>query len=499
MTVAVAERKPQLTKQQKFIAKYQPDPIRFQVDCLDVNPVFVWSKMVEVAESVRDNQKTCVYAGHTVSKTFEAARIALGFLFTHKPSTVISTAPTFDQVEKILWKEIHVAHTNAKIPLGGKLTATQLDIDPSRKWFAYGFATKPDTVTGEATRFQGYHNEYVLIIFDEAAGILPQIWKAAEHLLANPNCKILVIGNPTSAYGSFADCEKDPTWHCINISVKDTPNYKEGREVIPGVAGREYEAAIRNKYGEDSNEYAIRVLGRKPEYTVGTYLGKWLAKAESDGRVGEIVYDVTAPVYTFSDIGDMYSAWGFVQFIKEQIRIIDFYYDEKGIGLPGYALMLQERKYKYGGHFTLPDVFPDGSNAKSSHSGQYTIDVAHNLGIDFEKINPPSKDEQVRIAQDLCDLCWWSEKARECFDGLLDWRKRKNEALSTPDKPIYFDEPVKSWGRHVGDMFCGLGVAYRSMEIGGQVIGYPVPEVKFDPHEKSDNNQDNYLLSLSRL
>jgi len=157
-----------------------------------------------------------------VSKTYELARIALTFLFTHKPSTVISTAPTFDQVEKQLWKEIHTAHTNAKIPLGGKLTSTQLDIDPNRKWFAYGFATKPDTVTGEATEMQGYHNEWVLIIFDEAAGIQPQIWKAVESLLTNPQCKIIACGNPTSSTGTFADLDNDPTWNHINISVLDT-------------------------------------------------------------------------------------------------------------------------------------------------------------------------------------------------------------------------------------------------------------------------------------
>lgn len=498
MTIAVAERKPQLTKQQKFIAKYQPDPIRFQIDCLDVKPEYVWSKMVEMAESVRDYQKTCVEAGHSVSKDYEAARIGLGFLFTHKPSTVVISGPGNNQVENIFFREVKEAYNKAKIPLGGRLTACKLDLDS--KWFMIGFTASEDPGTDENTRTQGFHNEWVLVILTEAAGVPVSVWKAVESLIITNKHRLLVYGNPTKAQGPFADASNDPSYHYINISVKDTPNFIEGREVIPGVSGREYEAGIRLKYGIDSNEYAIRVLGRKPEYTVGTYLGQWLAKAEKESRVGSVLYDATAPVYSFSDIGDMYSAWGFVQFIKEQIRIVDFYYDEKGIGLPGYALMLQERKYKYGGHFTLPDVFPAGSNAKSSHSGQYTIDVAHNLGIDFEKIILPSKDEQVRIAQDICDLCWWSERARECFDGLLDWRKRKNEQTSTPDKPVYFDEPVKSWGRHVGDMFCGLGVVYRSMEIGGQVIGYPVPEVKFNPYDERNNEKkEEYLLSLSRL
>jgi hypothetical protein len=462
-------------KRQAFFDKYQPDPIGFQVDCLDVNPLHVWPKMREMAESVRDHQKTLVHAGHNVSKTFELGRLGLGFLLTHKPSTVISTAPTFDQVEKQLWKEIHTAHTNAKVPLGGKLTATQLNIDPNRKWFAYGFATKPDTVTGEATRMQGYHNEWVLLIFDEAAGILPQIWKATESLLANPRCKVIACGNPTSAHGTFADSENDPTWNFIRISVKDTPNYKEGREVIPGVAGREYEESVRLKYGEDSNEYAIRVEGRKPQWSEGTYLGSQLAQAEKDNRVGDINHDLAMPVYTFSDTGDMYAAFLFVQFVGSQINIVDFFYDSKGIGVPGWAAEKQKRKYKYAGDYTLPDIFPKGSNQKAGISGQYSIDVAHNLGMDFIKIELPNKDDQIRAAQDLVVHCHWSVEAKECFDGLLDWRKRKNEALSTPDKPMYFDEPLKTWGRHVGDAFCGLAVAYRYMSIGGSIRGRLTP------------------------
>jgi hypothetical protein len=171
----------------------------------------------------------------------------------------------------------------------------------------------------------------------------------------------------------------------------------------------------------------------------------------------------------------MYSAWGFVQFIGQEIRIIDFYYDAMGIGLPGYAKMLQDKGYKYGGHYTLPDVFPSGSNQKNLVTGQYTVTAAHNLGIDFIKIELPFKSDQIRAAQDICDLCHWSENARECFDGLLDWRKRKNEMLSTPEKPVYFEEPLKTWGRHVGDMFCGLAIAYRYMRIGGAVRGRLTP------------------------
>jgi len=462
-----------MTTQQDFIDKYQPDPIGFGCEVLDINPDHVWPKMIELAESVRDYQKTCVFAGHGVSKTYTLARIALWFLFTHKPSTVITTAPIFDQVEKLLWKEIHTAHSQAKIPLGGNMTKTQLDIDPDQKWFAYGFSTKADTVTGEATRMQGYHNAHVLIIFDEAAGIPAAIWKATESLLTDPNCKIIAVGNPTSASGAFADCESDPTWHFVRISVKDTPNFKLGKKIIPEISGREYEEMIRRKYGEESIEYGIRIKGEKPEYTQGTYLGKWLNKIESDGQVGTVKFEPTAKVYTVWDYGNVYNAVWFVQFIKEQIRIIDFYYDGEGLGAPKYAVILKNKDYIYGDHFAPPDLW--GSNAKSGQTGQFTADVFADLGIRFKKITACSVKDAIEAARSIVPKCWFSQEALEGFTGLKNWRQRKNEALSTPDKPVYFDEPVGDWTRHVGDAFKHLALVYRYEPIDGARIGTTSP------------------------
>ena len=452
-----------------FIARYKPDPIGFQCDVLDVKREHVWNKMVEVAEGVRDHQKTCVFAGHGVSKTFELARLVLWFLYTHKPSTVITTAPIFDQVEKLLWKEIHTAHSQAQIPLGGNMTKTMLDLDPEGKWFAYGFSTKPDTVTGEATRMQGYHNRDVLIVFDEAAGVVAPIWKATDFLLTDPNCKIIVVGNPTSSTGSFAACEDDPTWHFVRISVKDTPNYIEDRQVIPGVSGRPFEEMIKLKYGEDSAEYGIRIEGRKPEYTQGTYLGRWLGEIEQKGQVGNIIHEAGEKVYVFWDYGNVYNALWFVQFVRDRIHLIDFYFDGEGLGLPNYALMLQAKPYVYGDQFAGPDVW--GSNARSGQTGRNTVDVARELGIDWKPVPDVSFQTRIETARGIVPKCHFAEAAKEGFEGLKDWKQRKNEAESTPEKPVYFKEPVKNWSRHIGDAFSHMALVYKELNIMGERVG----------------------------
>jgi len=257
-----------LTKNEivRFLEKHKKDPIKFFVDCLDVKEEHVWGKMRELAYSVRDNKKTVAKAGNGVSKTFSAARLALWFLYCHYPSTVITTAPSHPQVEELLWREIRLAHANAKIPLGGHITKTKLEL--GEKWFAYGFATKPDTVTQQATRFQGFHNDHLLIIFDEAAGILPEIWEAKDRLMTSGHVRFLGIGNPTSPNGNFPACfTHNSGYNQITISVHDTPNYKENKVIIPGLSGREFEDEVISEYGKDSMQYKSSITGEIPQET----------------------------------------------------------------------------------------------------------------------------------------------------------------------------------------------------------------------------------------
>jgi hypothetical protein len=461
----------------KILKRYQRDPIRFQVDCLDVKREHVWPKMCEVAGSVRDNPKTAVKAGHGVSKSYEAARIALWFLCCHYPSTVITTAPTHNQVEEILWREIRNAYAARKIPVDAEPTRTRLEFE--EKWFALGFSTRPDTVTSEATRFQGFHNEHILVIFDEAAGIDPRIWKAAQHLLTSGHCRWLAIGNPTSDVGDFADCFKDASsWNQITISVLETPNYKQGKTIIPGISGRSYEREIADKYGVDSNEYKIRIRGEIPEWTEGTFYGSRVAKLYSDGHVGDFPYEETAKVYTFWDLGDVYTAIIFVQFIQDRIHIIDYYYDNTGMGLPGYAKVLQTKPYIYAEHWSGPDIDPaSGSNRKSAATGKTIVDTAAQLGIHFKIVEPHRFNDGIEAARSIFPkLRVCRQRGGEFLEAVKRYKLRKNEALSTEDRTVYYKDPVKDATCHPADAFRHLAVSYRYQLLINDVrVGYPKP------------------------
>lgn len=472
-----APTKEQIQLAERFTA-YQQDPIGFMIQCLDVKKGHIWPKMREVAESVVDNQLTIVPACHSVSKTFGAGRIAVWFKTCFVPSTVVTTAPSDNLVRNQLWREIHAAYSGAKIPLGGKMTTLQWELKPSKhileaieseqraQWeknFAIGFSTSPDTLTEHATKIQGFHNYWVLVIMDEGCGIYPQIWKSVmEGLVINERCKVLAIGNPTDPTGEFYKaCQTKSGWNVINISVEDTPNFKEGREIIPGVAGRDYYDRMLKKYGRNSNTFKIRVLGQFGDYREGTFYGRELAEAINDERIGGFPHDPALLTYSFTDLGDIYTAAIFAQFIKGRIRIIDCYWDNQGLGIPNYAKVTQTKPYVFKDHYAGPDLIT--SNEKSVQTGQTTRDVAAQLGINLTPVIKHSFDNGIEAVRSIWPLLEINEPYCKVFiEAARNYRKRKSETLSTDDQPAYHDTPLKpQWEAHMMDALRHLAMAYR--------------------------------------
>ncbi len=182
----------------------------------------------EAIKTIWANDRTAISACHDVGKSFLMARIAMAFLNVYKNSKVITTAPTYNQVERILWSEIRAAHAKAKFPLGGRLNLTDWSFSPD--WFALGFTPRNEAggEDGQGTQssFQGFHASHLLVIFDEATGIPANVWTMAEGLLTSANVKFVAIGNPTSASSEFYQCFKDPRWAKVYLSCFDSPNLK---------------------------------------------------------------------------------------------------------------------------------------------------------------------------------------------------------------------------------------------------------------------------------
>jgi len=239
----------------------------------------LWSKQREIVNSVLKNPRTVVPSCSSSGKTFSAGHIAVWFLANYCPSTVITTAPTFRQVEAILWREIAEAWGKCVLPFEAKLTTTDLKMkDPdgmNRDWFAIGLSTD------EPERFQGLHNKYVLVIGDEASGLPEGVYQAMENPLASGFTRLLLIGNPTQSVGGFRDAYLSPIYNSISISAFDTPNFegitlddirkdtwkdKIGDKLpYPNLINPQWVSERFTEWGENSNLFQVYVLGRFPE------------------------------------------------------------------------------------------------------------------------------------------------------------------------------------------------------------------------------------------
>jgi hypothetical protein len=189
------------------------DPVQF---CHGLLRQDLWPLQKAILHAVASRPRVAVKACHASGKTFVAAVAVLWFITRYRDGIVVTTAPTWTQVEKLLWGEIHRAAQASRIAFP-QLNKTELRIGPGN--YAIGLSTN------EGVRFQGFHGR-ILIIVDEAPGVKVDIWEAIEGIRAGGDVRVLALGNPTIASGPFYDAftSNRDGWSTFTISAFDSPN-----------------------------------------------------------------------------------------------------------------------------------------------------------------------------------------------------------------------------------------------------------------------------------
>lgn len=186
-------------------------------------------------------------------------------------TTVVTTATNWKQVRNVLWKEIPRVKADAGVP--GKVNADATwKIGDRQDPIAFGM--KPDDK--DESGFQGVHDQYVLVIMDEAGGISKEIFTAADAITTNKYARILAIANPNDPSCYMAEVynkemklkSEDRSWNIIQFGAYDTPNFTG--EVVPvEVATRlvqvDWVEARKKEWGEDDPRFVARVLGQFPD------------------------------------------------------------------------------------------------------------------------------------------------------------------------------------------------------------------------------------------
>lgn len=259
----------------------------------------VWSKQIEILESVRDHRLTAVRSCHSSGKSHIAARAIGHWIDTHpiEETFVVSTAPSAPQVKAILWR--YLKSIQRKADLGGYITEGEVP-----EWKINGtlvaWGRKPqDLKTKEeaATAFQGVHAKYLLVILDEAGGIPEWLWTAVDSLVTQPTNRVLAIGNPDDPSSHFERiCRPDSPWNKIKISAFDTPNFTGERvsEVISeNLVSQEWVNERKWVWGDDSPLYTSKVLAEFPVTTDDNLIQiNWIQNAMARDFSGEAIEDL---------------------------------------------------------------------------------------------------------------------------------------------------------------------------------------------------------------
>ena len=259
---------PTLAEKKAALERWRADPSLWMRQHLGAIP---WERQEDVLRSVVENAETNVVSGHGVGKDWLAARIVMWWICTRQ-GVAITTAPKDDQVRTILWGEIRSAHENARALLGGTL----LPADPlwriGPKWYAKGMVGR------DVNALQGFHAANVLVVEDEAAGLADFVFEAVESCAAGDADRILRIGNPKCGPNHpFAKACRDPDVpglrRTLRIRSTETPNYRDGSDVIPGLASRKWVERQAAKYGRSSAIFGATVEARFPPAAADGLIG----------------------------------------------------------------------------------------------------------------------------------------------------------------------------------------------------------------------------------
>ena len=284
------------------------------------------------------------------------------------------------------------------------------------------------------------------VILDEYADMRPRVWgEIIRPLLADRQGWAVFIGTP-KGHNAFYDIWKtanaSDNWFAASIraSTSGLLPASELEDASRGMTQDQYDQEF-----ECSFEAAI----------LGAYYGKELRALEESGRIANVEYDPSLPVYTAWDLGyhDDTAIW-FYQVTQSEIHIIDFY-SGSGLSVAEYADAVNDRGYRYARHW-----LPHDARAKTLASNGRSIieQLIPLLGGAGKLAIVPSLSVQdgIQAARIMLPRVWFDrENCYEAVELLKQYQREWDE-----DKKTFRDKPRHDFTSHAADAFRMLAVSW---------------------------------------
>lgn len=247
---------------------YWDDPVAFAEDMLGFDPDD-WQR--EAMADVAAYPRVSIRSGQGVGKTAFEAALVIWFLCCRPNPKVICTAPTRQQLHDVLWAEIAKWLESSMVKNLLKWTKTKIYmIGHEERWFATArTATKPENM-------QGFHEDYMLFIVDEASGVADPIMEAILGTLSGDENKLLMCGNPTRTSGVFYDSHNRDRSRFRTHRVDSRNSKRTSKENIQ---------MLIDKYGAESDVVRVRVYGEFPKAEADAFIALELAELAASATV----------------------------------------------------------------------------------------------------------------------------------------------------------------------------------------------------------------------
>ncbi len=451
--------------------RYQNDSVLFVQEVFGVDP---YPDQVELLRAYdRREKRIAKRSGHGPGKTATLAWIIIHHsLFRYRQKTVC-TAPTSKQLFDALYAETTKWYN--QLPPAWQLFELKAEEMQHKAAPKESFVSFRTSSRENPEALAGVHEEWVLLIVDEASAVANIIFESASGSMSGHNAITILTGNPTRRTGLFYDIFNKPSvmplWTRLHTSSVGHPNVDQN-----------YVELVKAQYGENSNTYRVRILGEFPLVDDDTVI-PWLLLENALER--DIKPTLVKPIWGVDvarkgrDASALCKRQGNV--LLEPVRT-----------WRGKDTMQTVGVIKGEWDNTLPSQRPSEINIDLIGIGAGVCDRLRELGLPARGINvseaAPMSDRFTRLRSEL----WW--KGREWFekrDSALhgvgwEWIPGENRWIESPGVEWKEDFLASELARPTFDYTSAGKIEVEAKRKTMQRTG-----------EDSPNRADAFLLTLA--
>jgi hypothetical protein len=416
------------------------------------------------------------------------------FLITkalQKPGTYYYFFPTFNQGRKIIWDGMD---KNGKKFLDF-IPREVIARDPkTNELMMNKTEMKIELTNGSIIQIIGTDNIDSIVgtnpigcIFSEYSIQDEKAWEFIRPILAENGGWAVFVYTPRGmgnhGYHLYKQAlklqQRSKSWFVQVLTVDDTKDELGNRVVTEQAIQDERDSGMPEEIVQQ--EFYCSFEGAN----VGAYWAKQISDLRKAGRICDVAYDPSLPVFTSWDLGygDANAIWFYQMVRPNSIHVIDF---EMGVGkgLPDWTKIVNAKPYSYGMHY-----LPHDMKQHEWGSGNSRMVAATDLGLHpFHVLKKLGVKDGIDAGRRILSRCYFditnceektfaiAGKKRSGLDCLMEYRKEYDEI-----NKCYKDTPLHNWASNGADSFRYLATSERDFARQVQTRA----ESWFDPFEES--------------